>query len=302
MALVKFATGTAVDYSGLSTKDANTLYFITDTRQIYKGTQLFAGGNFRVVTTYPAIGSAEVNTLYINTTDGSVEFFDGSAFTVVVKPNATTISGTGDNNALATTKAIVDYVTTAVSNIDISAVTTRVTALEGKMTVVQGTGSGSIADAISQAKTYTDALKNGAVATNSGNISTLQSGKADKATNLSGYGITDAYTKAQTDSAISTAIASADHLKRSIATTLPAVADADSNTIYMVPKTGTTSDSYNEYLLINGAFEKIGDSTVDLTAYATTTQVTSAEKEAIASAVAQSKTYTDGLLTWKSIG
>lgn len=45
------------------------------------------------------------------------------------------------------------------------------------------------------AKSYTDALANGQVATNKTNIESLQSGKADKATTLDGYGITDAYTK-----------------------------------------------------------------------------------------------------------
>lgn len=47
----------------------------------------------------------------------------------------------------------------------------------------------------SNAKSYTDALANGQVATNKTNIESLQSGKADKATTLSGYGIADAYTK-----------------------------------------------------------------------------------------------------------
>ena len=47
----------------------------------------------------------------------------------------------------------------------------------------------------SNAKSYTDALSNGQVATNKTNIENLQSGKADKATTLAGYGIANAYTK-----------------------------------------------------------------------------------------------------------
>lgn len=47
----------------------------------------------------------------------------------------------------------------------------------------------------SNAKSYTDALANGQVATNKANIESLQSEKANKATTLNGYGITDAYTK-----------------------------------------------------------------------------------------------------------
>lgn len=40
----------------------------------------------------------------------------------------------------------------------------------------------------------------GQISTNTGDISSLQSGKADKATTLAGYGITDAYTKSTADS------------------------------------------------------------------------------------------------------
>ena len=36
MALVKFVAGTAAQFQDLSPKDANTLYFITDERRIYK--------------------------------------------------------------------------------------------------------------------------------------------------------------------------------------------------------------------------------------------------------------------------
>lgn len=42
-------------------------------------------------------------------------------------------------------------------------------------------------------------------------------------TTLSGYGITDTYTGAQIDSKISSAVANADHLKRTIVNTLPTV-------------------------------------------------------------------------------
>ena len=79
----------------------------------------------------------------------------------------------------------------------------------------------------------------------------------------------------QTASDVATAIANAEHLKREIVQVLPAVADADANTIYMVLKSpaGDSGNIYNEYFLINGAFELIGDSKVDLTGYATESYV-----------------------------
>lgn len=123
-----------------------------------------------------------------------------------------------------------------------------------------------------------------------GAINELSDGKADKATTIAGYGITDAYTKTEVDSAITTAVANAEHLKRSIVTALPEVADADAHTIYMVAKTNGSGDQqYDEFMLINGAFEKIGDSTVDLTDYAT--------KEYADQSEADAKTYADGLNT-----
>lgn len=140
-------------------------------------------------------------------------------------------------------------------------------------------------DLAGTAETKVQELANGQVKTNTDNISALQSGKADKATTLSGYGIIDAYTKTQTDSAISTAVANAPHLKRSIVEALPEVGEADANTIYMVGTGEGSQDSvYEEYMLINGGFEKIGSSEVDLTNYATKDYVDTAESDAVATA------------------
>lgn len=140
-------------------------------------------------------------------------------------------------------------------------------------------------DPAGQAATLVEALENGQVATNKNDIATLKTGKADKATTLDGYGITDAYTKSQTDSAISAAVANADHLKREIVEDLPDVGEADEHTIYMVGSgTGSQDSVYEEYMLINGGFEKIGSSEVDLTNYALKTYVDQAERDAVATA------------------
>lgn len=314
MALVKFVTGTAASFAALANKDADTLYFITDEKRIYKGAEPFSGGIHRAVTSYPATG--EINTIYVNTADGSAKFWNGTAYVDIVKPNVTALSASSTNSQLPTAKAVVDYVTAAIANQDISAITDRLDALEGRVTTaetklntIQGTGDGSIAKALSDAKAYTDTLANGAVADNTTAIASLESSKADKATTLAGYGITDAYTKNEADSAIATAVANAEHLKRAIVNTLPAAGSADEHTIYMVAKAnGAGEQSYDEYMLINGAFEKIGDSAVDLTDYATKAYADSsagtAKSKAIAAAATDAstkataaetaaKTYTD---------
>ena len=78
---------------------------------------------------------------------------------------------------------------------------------------------------------------------------------------------TGVYTKTEADSAIAKAIAAVDHLSREIVETLPE--NASENVIYMVLRgDGTGQDVYNEYMYINGAWEIIGDTSVDLTDYA----------------------------------
>ena len=103
-------------------------------------------------------------------------------------------------------------------------------------------------------------------------------GKANAATTLAGYGITDGMTATEIASAISTAIAGADHLKRKIVASTSEInltASDASQYIYMVTKSESVSgDTYDEYMVINGALEKVGDWKVDLSEYAKTTAVT----------------------------
>lgn len=84
--------------------------------------------------------------------------------------------------------------------------------------------------------------------------------------------LTNVYTKTETDSAIAAAIAAVDHLSREIVEVLPE--NANDNVIYMVRREdGTGQDVYNEYMYINGAWEIIGDTSVDLTGYAKTEDI-----------------------------
>lgn len=79
--------------------------------------------------------------------------------------------------------------------------------------------------------------------------------------------LSNVYTKKDTDNAIAAAIAAVDHLSREIVETLPE--NASEKVIYMVLRgDGTGQDVYNEYMYINGAWEIIGDTSVDLTGYA----------------------------------
>ena len=143
-------------------------------------------------------------------------------------------------------------------------------------------GLGVNYDPAGTAQTKVDALSKGQVTTNKNDITTLKTGKADKSTTLAGYGIGDAYTKTQADNAIKAAVANAGHLKREIVTKLPEATTADEHTIYMVKKSSPAgTNAYDEYMVVNAddvkKMEKIGDSSVDLTNYATKQEVATAK-------------------------
>ena len=290
MALVKFIACDAAAYAGAS-KDNDTLYFVSDEQRLYKGAVAYSGGIFEAVSEFPESGNR--NTLYINSKTGEVKYWNGATYTQVVKPFAAAITP-ADNGSLPTSKAVADYVAAEIAKIDAGTLAADIAALKKKDaehdTAISTTLPAAIADAKkagTDAATAVTALESGKVATNTAEITKLKSGKADKATTLAGYGIGDAYTKAQTDSAISAAIAKAPHLKREIVTQLPEVGAADTNTIYMVGTgEGSETSVYKEYMLINGKFELLGDSKVDLTNYATKEEVKTAKQEAIGAASA----------------
>lgn len=96
------------------------------------------------------------------------------------------------------------------------------------------------------------------------------------------------YTKTETDTLIKTAINNADHLKRKIVTATGEIdltaKDADQY-IYMVPNgLQHDDDKYDEYIVIEGKLEKVGDWEVDLSGYYTKAEVDKQIADAVKSA------------------
>lgn len=77
--------------------------------------------------------------------------------------------------------------------------------------------------------------------------------------------------KFQTDAEVAAAIAAADHMKRKIVNStadIDLAAEDASQYIYMVKKSSTkTGDKYDEYMVLDGVLEKVGDWEVDLSNY-----------------------------------
>lgn len=117
------------------------------------------------------------------------------------------------------------------------------------------------------------------VAGHTTDIGNLQSGKADKATTLDGYGITDAMTATAISEAIQAAIAATGHASFKKVDDIPAVEAAEDNILYLVMNAGT--GYYDIYAKVDNTVVRLDDVSVNLDAYSTTEQMNSAITEAI---------------------
>ena len=76
-----------------------------------------------------------------------------------------------------------------------------------------------------------------------------------------------------TESYVQSAIAATAHLSFRKVQTLPPVAEAEPNIIYLVPVNDTASNVYMEYYLQDGHFEELGTTSVDLSGYVQRTEM-----------------------------
>lgn len=130
------------------------------------------------------------------------------------------------------------------------------------------------------------------VAGHTQDIQTLQTGKADKATTLKGYGITDAMTATAIAEAIKTAIAETGHASFTKVDAVPTVAEAKDNVLYLVMNADT--GFYDIYAKVDtdgtAAVVRLDDVSVNLDDYSTTEQM----NEAIATAIANKVDKVEG--------
>ena len=113
MANVKFLSGSYAQYSSLAVKDPNTLYFV-DGGQLFKGDVSYSD-QIVVVSALP--DTLIAGKVYVNTTDKSVTYYDGTSSTVVVPATVGTIGDSTPDTDLANVKAIKDFVAAEIAKI-----------------------------------------------------------------------------------------------------------------------------------------------------------------------------------------
>lgn len=113
MADVLFKSGTYAKYISLAVKDDNTIYFI-DNGQIYKGATSYTD-QIVVVSALPS--TLVAGKVYVNTTDKSVTYYDGTTSTVVIPETVGAIGDATPDTDLANVKAIKDFVAAEIKKI-----------------------------------------------------------------------------------------------------------------------------------------------------------------------------------------
>lgn len=116
MAQVKFAYGTKARYDALAPKDMDTLYFTTDTLQLFKGTTEYTKST-KMVSSLPAADQVQ-GIIYFRMTDYTMHIWNGVEFVQLNKTTVTQIPADATNDDVPTTKAVADYVNAKIAAVE----------------------------------------------------------------------------------------------------------------------------------------------------------------------------------------
>lgn len=147
MGRIKFRTGDLAAYNSLVAKDENTIYFITDTLQMYKGSELF-GKSYQVVDSLPTTGKEGV--LYIDRTNKVIKSYENGSWINALDVNFTVQSEvTVDGQDAVSGEAVAKYVQSAVDNVTGGATATIITGITkgdtfGTIKITQGITSNDV--------------------------------------------------------------------------------------------------------------------------------------------------------------
>ena len=192
MANISFAYGTKSNYDGLQVKNNDTLYFLTDTLQIFKGASEYTK-SCKLVSTLPESGQVQ-GIIYVRTSDFTLHVYNGTSYVQLNKSVVTAIpaSNASDDN-IPTTKAVADYVNDKIAGVvgGKGVFVTDVSYKSGVLSVAKGdapittTLTGVVHDATYDAETRTISLPvfgGDALTINLGKDLVVTSGKYDAKT------------------------------------------------------------------------------------------------------------------------
>ena len=113
MVMGEFYYGIKSNFDALKTKNSNALYFLTDTRQIFKGDQEYTK-SCRTVRVLPTENQLQ-GVIYVRLTDMTFHIWDGVDYIKLNKEHVTVIPDDPTNDTVPTSKAVADYVTAKIA-------------------------------------------------------------------------------------------------------------------------------------------------------------------------------------------
>ena len=242
---VKFQRGSITAYNALLVKDQDTLYFINDANDATKGS-LYLGE--RLIS---SVGT-------------------GSGVSTLAELSDVLITGaqTGDFlvKSSSGTWAAVGATAVAALIVEAGGLTASVDINEDQFQFVNGAlelkGYSSASDNFIPVKSTTGLSWQAAPIDVSGRVANLESAMTAVYTELSAV-------DGKITTAINSAIANANHLTYSVVGNLESA--TATNTIYLhASSVSAENNIYEEFMLVNGQLEKLGNLSVDLSGYATT--------------------------------
>lgn len=254
---VKFLRGTQEQYDNLVNKDKNTLYFIYDqnssaeqpTGKLYLDKFLISGA-----TTASFALRDLTDTAITNLTGGEVLQFDNGKWKPVL------VSSLLDGQQLNT--VVHTNIIKQPNESDIEAI----------QRVFNNTSASGDIGILSDGTVYLSDGNNSWLELIDGNVRNADiSGMTTNISNLQSA-VNNVYTKAQTDTKIAEQIAAQNHLSYDKVNAIEDIQihPDNFNKVFLVPKANGTEDTnnnYDEYMIINGALEHVGDWKADLSNY-----------------------------------
>lgn len=194
----------------------------------------------------------------IHTGDSAVVVYGGAADTYLFSLE----SGVVDLSAYQTKELTAPITVDGVQKTNVEDTLSAINTLAANdKTAINNIKDGSTIDSFADVETELGAIKDGSTIDSFSDVETALGNKADTATTLSGYGITDAYTKTETDSAVSAAINALDVTDTAVAGSyVTAVSETDGSISVTREAADTTPTSASTKMLTSGgAYTALAD-------------------------------------------
>ena len=144
MGLIKFATGTVEKFNALATKNDDTLYFLTDSMQLYKGANLFCN-SFKVVNGTANAGYEGV--LYVDKATSTLKVYENGKWADALDAAViNTVDATKVDKHAVSSEAVVKYVTDVIDGVTGGVSSAMITSIStgsdtGYISVQKGAGT-----------------------------------------------------------------------------------------------------------------------------------------------------------------